>query len=378
MYNITTRRLVSAILFLLIGSSFASAQETHIDSRYIKEIDRTVVRSDVLYVVDTPDQFIQLQLTGRYPKKGPPTEAPDRLSFEFGSFTRLPLYKLDESHRLAVKADDRILDLGLMSYSEMHESGKDKYFARDATLGYNTTLPPTALVRKTVPSELTFERMSVSGIRPSELSTMAQAQQLIMKIGSTVFALRPTQMAILREFAASVIPAGGVLEETKIANLPPDVPTDDNKAPLATTLAWLAKTLEKNSPAKEPINSYKIEAIEFKSCQISYRRVPTIRTSAVSNKLVYLIQEYHLNLGDLNPETVSVGNLRDYSSVFFSTRNSERKIENLSRSNDNGFTGRVLEDKWYPSAYMAISNATAATQIKAAFVHAINLCQAKP
>ena len=185
-------------------------------------------------------------------------------------------------------------------------------------------------------------------------------------------------MAILREFTASVVPASGVLEETKAATLPPDVPTDDNKAPLTTTLAWLAKTLEKNSPAKEPINSYKIEAIEFKSCQISYRRVPTIRTSAVSNTLVYVIQEYHLNLADLNPETVSVSNLRDYSSVSFRTRNGERKIENLSSSNDNGFPGRILEDKWFPSAYMALSNASAAAQIKAAFVHAINLCQAKP
>ncbi len=371
-------RMLSTVLLLLILGSITSAQETRVASRYFKDIDRTVVRSDSLYVVNTPDQFIQLRLVGRYPKKGPPTQPPDRLSLEFDSFTRTPLYQLDDSHHLAVKADERVLDLGLMSYSQMRESDKDKYFARDARLGFAAALPTAALVRNTVPLGLTLEMMSVSGISPAALTTMAQAQQVIMKIGSTVFALRPTQMAILREFAVSVIAAGAAPEETKPASLAPDVPTDDNQASLAVTLAWLAKTLEKNSPAKEPINSYKIEPIEFKTCQISYRRVPTIRTSAVSNKLVYLIQEYRLKLADLNPQAVDVGDLRDYSILSFNTRNSERKIENLSRSNDNGFAGRVLEDKWYPSASLAISNASAAAQLRAAFVHAINLCRAQP
>ncbi len=354
---IRNSRILLAILLGLSLSPMVSAQDSHVQSRYFKDIDRTVVKSDFLYVVNRPGQFIQLQMTGRYPKKGPPTEVPDRIFFQFESFAAAPLYKLDATHRFAVKADDRILDFGLMNYSVRYEVSKDKYFERSATLGISSVLPPSAQVRTAVPLGLTLEFMSVPEISLSDLSTMADARQVVMKIGDTTFALTATQMAIMREFAASITPAGTPANRVSPEPLPPDVPSDHNNASLAATLAWLAKGLERNSPAKEAFAS-KIETIEFKSCQISYRTVPVVRTSSVSEKLVYAIMEYQINLADLNPEAVSVANFTNYSAITFRTRNIERRIDVITRANDSGMAGRVKEEHRFSSTSVSVSMET--------------------
>jgi hypothetical protein len=224
--------------------------------------------------------------------------------------------------------------------------------------------------------------MSITNVGLADLTKVASAGRILMKIGATVFALTPVQASILRDFVAAVTPdkadAALAIPGVKAPEISADVPSDANKASLDATLKWLKNEFARSGTANEPVVPKRLEPAEFKGCQINYRRIPVFRNSPVSNTLVYAIMEYQLNLADLNPEALSIANQTEYSTVFLVTRNQEKKIKVFTRANDHGFVGRTLDEKHSSSAAFSLSNAKAAAEVKVALVHAINLCQAQP
>lgn len=357
-------------------------QESHVQRRYVKSTSLTLVNSDSLYVINMPTQFMQLELSARYPNQGPPTQAPDQVTLLFQSYTTAPLYQKDESHRLFVKADAEVLDFGLLSYAGFQESGKDKYMADEkARLGVSSPLPPVALVREANKGKpLTLESMSATDVQLSQLTKLARAGQVLMKIGDTVFALSPGQLGVLREFVAAVTPAGGAgaadgAPKASAPNVPPDVPSNANNAPLDSTLRWLKKELPRASAMASIAVPGQIEVVDFKGCKISYRVVPRFRNSSVSPSLVRAIIEYQFDLADINPETVRAADSKDFSMLTFNTVNQEQKIKVFSRANDNGMAGRTLDETSKAGAIFYLRDANSAAQIKEAFVHAVTLCR---
>jgi hypothetical protein len=223
--------------------------------------------------------------------------------------------------------------------------------------------------------------MRLDGLRPSDIEELAKARDVTMKIGPRVFRLTPTQMSILSEFAASFTPSGETIRAEKPVTktdpvIPPDVPSESNKASLEQTLKWLKQELSRDSSVKDGLTPRRIEASDFGGCRIRYRFIPLSRNSPISNNLVNAIMEYELNLADLRPDLITTVNLEDYSRVYFTTRNNEPKIKAISRANDNGFAGRTVDEKAGSTAFFNLSNANAAAQVKVALAHAINLCQA--
>ncbi|MFL6331721.1 MAG: hypothetical protein ACJ754_00085 [Pyrinomonadaceae bacterium] len=348
----------------------------------MKSTNLTLVNSDSLYVINMPAQFMQLELAARYPSQGPPTQAPDKVTLAFQSYATAPLYQKDESHRLAVKADAEVLDFGLMSYTGLRENGRDTYTADEkARLGISSPLPPVALVRAANKGQpLTLESMSATDVPLSRLTKLARASQVLMKIGDTVFALTPNQLGVLREFVAAVTPAGGagaadVAPKADALNVPPDVPSNANNAPLDSTLRWLKKELPR-AGAKVGIGiPGQIEVGDFNGCQISYRVIPRFRNSPVSPGLVYAVIEYQFDLADINPETVRAADLKDFSMLTFNTVNQEQKIKVISRANNSGMAGRTLDETWKAGAIIYLRDVNSAAQIKEAFVHAVGLCR---
>jgi hypothetical protein len=366
----------------LAMSAVTRGQDSHVLTRYEKGIDRTVVHSDLLYVVNTPSQFIQIQMVGRYPKQGKPTEPPDRIYVEFFSFAAKPLYQMDVAHRLQVKADDQILDFGLLSYSnvadKIAEKNKEKSKQIKSNLAVQAQLPATALISANRKSTgLTLELMSIQELSLADLTRMARANVVLMKIGDTIFRLTPIHMTILREFVAAISPANidvASLSKPGQPAIPSDVPSDANKMPLDETLKWIKRHLEREGTTKNIIESQRLEPLSFNSCRVSYRLVPLFRTSSVSSRLVNAIMQYEMDLADLNPEAVSISDLDDYVSVFLNTRDYQEKIRVTKHANESGTTGRTLEDGMSESSIINLKNLEAASRLKLALVHAINLC----
>lgn len=357
-------------------------QESHVERRYVKSTDLTLVNSDSLYVINMPAQFMRLELSARYPGQGQPTQAPDKVTLLFQSYTTATLYQKDESHRLFVKADAEVLDFGLLNYAGFRESGKDKYMADEkARLGIGSPLPTVALVRAANKDQpLTLESMSATDVPLSRLTKLAQAGQVLMKIGDTVFALTPGQLGVLREFVAAVTPAGGAAAaeaapKADAPNVPADVPSNANNAPLDATLKWLKRELPRASALASIAVPGQIEVEDFKGCEMSYMVVPRFRNSPVSPSLVRAIIEYQFDLADINPETVRTADSTDFTMLTFNTVDQEPKVKVFSRANRNGMAGRTLDETSKAGAVLYLRDANSAAQVKEAFVHAVGLCR---
>jgi hypothetical protein len=373
------------ILFFLVllSARVGLAQESHVESRYEKSIDRTIVSSDVLYVINTPLQFMQIQLIGRYPGKGRPTQLPDRIYFEIYSYAPNALYQLDAKHRLLVKADDKVLDFGLLPYSNIEGSGKKQRTnpkEPKSNFKFSASLPSTAAISAShKQDELTIELMSIEDLRLADLKLLAGANDLRMKIGDSVFPFRPSHQVILRQFAEAITAAkvdSMLSKESVPESMPPDVPPAEKQTPLADTLRWLKTHIERQGATNDLIRPRRFEPLAFDNCEIAYRVTPLIRTSQVSSALINPIMQYRINLADINPEAVRVSDLGDYAAVSMTTRDYQPKITLLTHANDSGTMGRTLEDALTETARINFKNKEAAFQFKKALAHAISLCKA--
>ena len=379
----------NAFLFLflfLLAASTGVAQESHVETSYEKSIDRTIVRSDVLYVVNTPAQFMQIQLVGRYPGKGKPSQMPDRIYLEFYSFAPSALYQPDAKHRLLVKADDKVIDFGLLTYSNVEGKKKDPKDRSNpkepkSNLGFSVSLPSAAVISTThKKDELTVEFLSIEELSLAELRLLAGANDLAMKVGDTVFKFRPMHVAILHEFTNAILPPNveSMLSEKPVPeNMPPDVPSAERQTPLADTLRWLKAHIEKQGATNDLIRPRRFDPLAFDNCEIVYRVTPLIRTSQVSSALVYPILEYRINLADINPEALRVSDLGDYALFTMTTRDYQPKIKLFTHANESGTAGRTLEDALTETASINFKNKAAALQFRKALAHAINLCKAQ-
>lgn len=380
------RSRILLLMLLLLTVTSTPAQESHVELRYEKSIDRTIVTSDLLYVINMPSQFMQIQLIGRYPGKGKPSQMPDRIYFQFYSFASNALYQLDSKHRLLVKVDSKVLNFGLLSYANVEGKSKDPKERNNprplkSNLSFSASLPPAAVITTAhKKDDLTVEFMSIEELSLADLRLLAGATELAMKIGDTVFAFRPMHMAVLREFTESITPTNVnsmSLSEPEREKMPPDVPSDEKQTPLAETLTWLKTHLERNGSTNDLLTPKRFEPVNFNSCQIVYKVTPRFRNSPVSRTLVYAIMEYRMDLADLNPEAIRVSDLGDYATASMTVRDYQPKIKVFTHSNNNGMMGRTLEEALTEVAFINWKDKAAAFQFKNALSHAIKLCHAQ-
>jgi hypothetical protein len=379
------RPILISLVLALVSTSTVRGQQPHLQVRYAKEIDATIVVSDSLYVINMPSQFMLMRLEGSYAKQGKPTELPIRINIRFSSYSQKALYQPDDSHRLRVKADDRILDFGLLGYSKFEEESKDG--DKKTNSGVRAALPSSALVGAHSKSTgLTLESMSVMHVTISDLTKLARAGSVIMKIGETVFPLTATHMTILREFAETITPANAesliaakTNEPVKVSEpaVPADVPSDANQVSLDQTLKWIKTEIEREGSTYNPVVPLKLDPLDFNSCRIRYRIVPLRRETTTSNTLIYAIMEYRMDLGELNSEKVTATDLRDYAALVLFVRD-QSKIKIIKHANESGTMGRTLDESETGFVVINLKSIDAAARLKVALVHAINLCHGQP
>jgi hypothetical protein len=89
----------------------ASAQDTGVHTEYMKDYKTTRVETSMLYVYNTPDQFVQLTLRSWY-KGEKLTSSPAKVDLEVFSFSKNPLYKKDKDRALVIVADGQESPIG--------------------------------------------------------------------------------------------------------------------------------------------------------------------------------------------------------------------------------------------------------------------------
>ncbi|MDQ3907132.1 MAG: hypothetical protein M3268_02185 [Acidobacteriota bacterium] len=378
-------KLAGALAALVTLSSIppaaaARARQTpppRVEKAYMKNVNRTRVDSALLYVANTPEQFVGLQLRAWYATQTLSKPA-DQIVLELFSFAHAALYRRDDERRLVAEADGSQIDLGPLSRGELageiRADGRETFSADKASaLAMQVPLPQAARLRGGADKSLVLEIMSAD-LRPSQIYRLARARSVELRVGATRLPLTETQLSILREFAAEVIPAGVVPADEPPAPSAaakfPDVPSDENNAALEATTKWLASALSKYGDAVGlgGRDATRVEAVVFKGCEMKYR---TVGRPLTSSPYAPAPSETRFNLADLSAARVNAVVMGSGSTLLFGTRDAEQKISVIYTTN-KGDDKRALD-----TASVQLNKADAAERVGVALRHAINLCQAR-
>jgi hypothetical protein len=207
-----TGLLIQTILFILIGATQLYAQGTGVRTEYLKDDKSTKVETNMLYLGNTTDQFVGLQLTGRY--KGEKLTSAPKIEVTIYSFSKDPIFKKDKDRILVIIADGTEMNLGTMTAATFKgetKNGADTYFAvgGNPNVGMQVPLPQGAAIRLGGSmTGMTMELLTLQ-LRPDQFLKLGTATNIRFKVGSTILTPTNRHVEVIHNFAQQLTPQQG-------------------------------------------------------------------------------------------------------------------------------------------------------------------------
>jgi len=195
-------------LLLLSTCVIGNAQETGIHTEYMKDTKTTRVETSMLYVHNTPDQFVELIFRSWY-KGEKLTSSPTQVDLEVFSFSKNPLYKKDKDRALVIVADGQEFPIGKLTNMVMKgetNKGVDSFYAVDGNpnLGMQVPVPPSAQIKAAGNvNGITMEWMNIF-MKPDQFLKLAKAAKLEFRVGTTSLPLTDKHVEIIQNFANKI------------------------------------------------------------------------------------------------------------------------------------------------------------------------------
>jgi hypothetical protein len=369
-------RLISLVLLLLLLGQ-TSGPQLPIHTVYDDYWKFTEIRTNWLYVLNAPDQFLQLKLVGRFTGKQMPKTGPTALQVEV--ISHAPKHKYVAPPELVAIADGVELRIGKMEeHPNLELLGMFKDGKKGGQSMVNTVSPVPATAA--VLAQHKIEDLAAEWLRTNvsweDLTTLAKASKIDWRLEETEFSFIDIQITRLKQFVAAVTPESGVVvvakrpSEERVSDklTHTDTPSDANNSTLKETLDWLKKQIATYAAGVSVTGeSEMLTLTKFDSCKIEFQITP--------QNVARLTLLYSVNLKDLEPGAVELTRSGDRLWLKFSTRDREQVI-NLdyrdSRTGDRKYsTPRPLD-----SALFSLKKNDLGPELKEALSHAIKLCQA--
>jgi hypothetical protein len=195
-------------LLLLATCVTGNAQDSGIYTEYMKDNKTTRVETNMLYVYNTPDQFVELMLRSWY-KGEKLTSAPTKVDLEVFSFSKNSLYKETKDRALVIVADGQEFPIGKLRNTVMKgetKNGVDSFFAvgGNPNLGMQVPVPQSAQIKAGGNvNGITMEWMGLS-MKPDQFLKLAKAAKLEFRIGTTSLPLTDRHVEIIHNFANQI------------------------------------------------------------------------------------------------------------------------------------------------------------------------------
>lgn len=334
-----------ALLLILILPVVLFGQTPHLKTAYDKESNRTQVLANTLYLVNTPEQFIQLQLGGVIWGRQPLFPA-EEVVLEFYSFGSTAKYKDLKSRRLTVVLDGKELQLGTLEYQSMSGEKAGK------------ALPTVAKVG----GKLNLERLTIH-LAAEQIGLLGRGTRVELRIADTAIPMDDVHMGILREFASYVMPPADVMPApgSGVEAIEPVLPQELTGAQLEPTLKWLRPRLEEFGSGPTWLGISRLMTKSFSGCTISYKIIPAGGSP--------WIHEYAINLSDLDLNSIRAIKYQEFSFLYFSIRPGLAPL--------NRYFGMSSTPIQQLGTSLTL-NPKGAPTVTAAFAQAARLCQPKP
>ncbi|MBD0371866.1 MAG: hypothetical protein ICV60_13585 [Pyrinomonadaceae bacterium] len=201
-----------ALLILISMFVITPGQTTdsHVRTEYLPKVKMTKVETDMMFVINTPEQFMQLSLEARYPKQQLVTPPKTINVIIFSNSPRL-IYESTKDQNLTVVTDGESWKAGELTYwsgkGERTKAGQEIFVnEKRAGLGLENPLPAGARVREGKDIDgLYMEWLSIN-LKWEQFTKIATAKTVEFQIGKTRFQFTENQMNTVRAFASHLTP----------------------------------------------------------------------------------------------------------------------------------------------------------------------------
>lgn len=209
------RRITLPALLVLTLPLCARAQDPHVHSEYSKDEDTSRVYTDFMHVMDTPEQFMQLQLGARF--RGRQMKKAPGVLLEIWSISRKALYRGGgkKGTKLTVTVDGETAQspVRYMRLKGVTRHGKDLFIDESeflSTLGglfkVESPLPDDAKIRSGKKIDgMKMERMFVSMSAETFLK-IAAARKIELMLDNTAFGFTDNHLNTIRDLARRITP----------------------------------------------------------------------------------------------------------------------------------------------------------------------------
>jgi TonB family protein len=208
-------RLVLLAFCVFVLPSFVNAQDPHVHTRYVEDSKTTVVETDLMYVINTPQQFVQVGLITRY--SGERLEKPlKKVNLLIWSFSKADLYRKDTTRTLKVNTDGEVWNVVpenyLVSKGET-KNGQDIFWnEKRPDLGEPSILPKEALVKGVEGVNGLFMEEVFIELKPDQLLLMAHAKKVELQLGATRIVFLAEQLNTIRDFSSRLSPGAQAMD----------------------------------------------------------------------------------------------------------------------------------------------------------------------
>jgi TonB family protein len=197
------------MFFALVLPTSLGVQEPHVHTRYVKESKTTIVETDLMYIIDTPQQFVQLGFLTRYPTERL-EKPPKKIDLLIWSFSKEVLYREVKDHAVKFYTDAESWDASPQLYVVFKgeaKNGQDLFWSeKRPELGQPSPLPNSAQVKiKESINNLFMEQIFVE-LKPEQLLKVTSAKNVELQIGKTRFRITDEYLSTIRDFNSHLIP----------------------------------------------------------------------------------------------------------------------------------------------------------------------------
>lgn len=205
-YKIT----LSLLIFGMLATAFGQTQDPHVRTEYLPKVKMTIVETDMMFVINTPEQFMQVGLVARYPNQQLITP-PKAINITIFSNSPKLIYENTKDQNLIVVTDGESWRAGELTYwsgkGEKSEAGQEIFVnEKRAGLGLSNPMPANALVKEGKDVGRLYMEWLLIALKPEQFSKIAKAKTVELQIGKTKFQFTENQMNTVRAFNSQITP----------------------------------------------------------------------------------------------------------------------------------------------------------------------------
>lgn len=205
-----TLRVLFSVLLTLNCLPVIYAQDSHVHVRHSDDGHKTLVQTEWMYLLNTPQQLVQATLNSQFEGQRLPNTT-DKVDLLIDSFSREVLYRDSKTQALLIKTDGESWSVNPKTYTSFKgetKKGQDIFWQEKRSLmGLPSRLPATAQIKEEEGVNGLFMEELYYQLTLEQLQKITNAKTVEVQLGTSPISFSINQANTIRGFQSLLNPS---------------------------------------------------------------------------------------------------------------------------------------------------------------------------